>query len=32
LALPYLATLAALVLRSGRTAGPAALAQTYQKG
>lgn len=32
LALPYLATLAALVVRSGRTAGPAALGQPYVRG
>ncbi|HEU4752628.1 MAG TPA: ABC transporter permease, partial [Armatimonadota bacterium] len=32
LALPYLATLAALVFRSGRSASPAALGQPYQKG
>lgn len=32
LALPYLATLAALTLRSGRTTGPAALAHPYVRG
>ncbi len=32
LALPYLATLVALVLRSGRTTAPAALALPYQRG
>jgi len=32
LALPYLATLAALVVRPGRTTGPAALAQPYSRG
>jgi ABC-type uncharacterized transport system permease subunit len=32
LALPYLATLAALTLRSGRTTGPSALAQPYVRG
>lgn len=31
-ALPYLATLVALVLRFGRTAAPAALAQPFQRG
>jgi simple sugar transport system permease protein len=32
LALPYLATLVALVFRSGRSASPAALGQSYQTG